>query len=140
MKDRIIAWFRTYRERCLGFLGLILVGGLCFEAGLLQGNTGKEVVVQFSVPPLPIMENQVSSREVGSPTESVSTVGEILQPVNQKITEKPPQDCRFVGSKNSTKYHLATCAVARRIKLENRVCFASQEEAQKRGYVPSCLK
>lgn len=50
---------------------------------------------------------------------------------SQKDSEK-----KFVGSKNSDKYHVLTCKWAERIKPENRRYFASVEEAQKAGYVP----
>jgi hypothetical protein len=43
-------------------------------------------------------------------------------------------DCAFVGSKNSTKYHLPTSGSAKRIKPENLVCFMSVDEAVARGY------
>ncbi|GEM_PF-1763082 len=46
-------------------------------------------------------------------------------------------ECKdFVASKDSTKYHLADCGVAKNIKPENQVCFKTQEEAQKAGYSP----
>jgi hypothetical protein len=43
-------------------------------------------------------------------------------------------DCVFVGSKNSTKYHLPTSGSAKRIKPENLVCFTSADDAVARGY------
>lgn len=43
-------------------------------------------------------------------------------------------DCAFVGSKNSTKYHLPTSGSAKRIKPENLVCFTGADEAVARGY------
>ena len=44
---------------------------------------------------------------------------------------------QYVGSKNGTKYHLTTCPGAKQIKEENKVYFASKEEAQKSGYTPA---
>ncbi len=43
----------------------------------------------------------------------------------------------YVGSKNGTKYHLPWCGSAKLIKEENRVWFASKEEAEKAGYIPA---
>lgn len=43
----------------------------------------------------------------------------------------------LVGSKNSDKYHYPWCPGALRIKDENKVWFASKEEAEKAGYVPA---
>ena len=43
----------------------------------------------------------------------------------------------YVASKSGTKYHLPWCAGARSIKEENKVYFASKEEAEARGYEPA---
>ena len=45
-------------------------------------------------------------------------------------------DCRYVGNKNSKKLHLATCHSVADMKPENRVCFATREEAIAQGYEP----
>lgn len=43
----------------------------------------------------------------------------------------------YVGSKNGTKYHLPWCSGAQRINEENKVFFASKEEAEAAGYTPA---
>ena len=43
----------------------------------------------------------------------------------------------LVGSKNGTKYHYPWCNGATRIKEENKIWFASAEEAKKAGYNPA---
>ena len=45
-------------------------------------------------------------------------------------------DCNYVASKGSNKYHLTDCGIAKNIKAENKVCFATQDEAVKAGYSP----
>lgn len=52
------------------------------------------------------------------------------------------QEGQFVGSKNSTKYHLPSCRFAKNIKPQNQVWFSSLEEAESRGYKPcgTCIK
>lgn len=45
-------------------------------------------------------------------------------------------DCNFVCSKGSDKYHMLDCGIAKNIKAENKMCFATQEEATKAGYAP----
>lgn len=42
----------------------------------------------------------------------------------------------YVASKNSEVFHAVSAPVAKRIKPENRVYFASREEAQKKGFRP----
>jgi hypothetical protein len=44
---------------------------------------------------------------------------------------------RYVASKTGTKYHLPWCSGARRIKEENKVWFATKEEAEAAGYTPA---
>lgn len=43
----------------------------------------------------------------------------------------------YVGSKNGTKYHLPWCSGAARINEENKVFFATKEEAERAGYTPA---
>lgn len=45
-------------------------------------------------------------------------------------------DYKYVGSKNSNKYHYPTCRSAHKIKPENLVTFNSAKDAQAAGYVP----
>jgi hypothetical protein len=45
-------------------------------------------------------------------------------------------DYKYVGSKNSNKYHYPTCKSAQKIKPENLVTFNSAKDAQAAGYVP----
>ena len=44
------------------------------------------------------------------------------------------QEGSVVGSKNGSKYHLPWCSGAQRIKEENKVWFATIEEAKEAGY------
>ncbi|MFN3692713.1 MAG: Ada metal-binding domain-containing protein [Candidatus Paceibacteria bacterium] len=57
-------------------------------------------------------------------------------------TTPPPvsltaETAKYVGSKSGTKYHLMTCAGAKRIKEENKVFFATAAEAEAAGYTPA---
>jgi hypothetical protein len=47
-----------------------------------------------------------------------------------------PVQQQYVGSINSTKYHLPNCQWAENIKPENEIWFSSIEETQKAGYKP----
>lgn len=133
MWQRIEEWFRTNKDSLLLFFGVFLVGALCFEAGLLQGKIGEKTPLVLSVPQVPETTVIPTPDILGTGTSSSHA-----EPVVALVAEKT--NCAFVGSKNSNKYHLPSCTAAKRIKPENRVCFASKEEAEKRGYVPSCLK
>lgn len=57
-------------------------------------------------------------------------------------TTPPPvslnaETAKYVGSKSGTKYHLMTCAGAKRIKEENKVFFATAADAEAAGYSPA---
>ena len=52
------------------------------------------------------------------------------------IVQQDRQEFVFFGSKNSNKYHRATCYWVSRIKPGNLVGFRSAEEATQMGYVP----
>ena len=136
MKERILQWLQENKGRLGALVGVLLVGALCFEAGLLQGKMKQETPLVLSLPSVPIESITPAGTETVPSSEQ--QVLAHVEPIVAKSSEKT--DCVFVGSKNSNKYHLPTCAVAKRIKPENRVCFASKEEAEKRGYVPSCLE
>lgn len=43
----------------------------------------------------------------------------------------------YVASKSGTKYYLATCSAASRIKQENKVYFVSKDDAVAAGYGPA---
>jgi len=47
-----------------------------------------------------------------------------------------PDDCEYVGNKNSKKFHRADCSSVAAMSPANRVCFASREEAIAAGYEP----
>ena len=139
MKEQIGVWWKDHGERFWLFFGVVLVGALCFEAGMLQGKMVKKEPLVLTVPA--VIENAAPGAEI-VPTEAPlaprTSLTAGMEPV--VAVEQKTGQCLFVGSRNSNKYHLATCAVAKRIKPENRICFPSKEEAEKRGYVPSCLK
>ncbi len=46
---------------------------------------------------------------------------------------------KLVGSKNSNKFHKDICIGVRNLKSENKVFFADEKEAKKKGYV-ACAK
>jgi len=61
-----------------------------------------------------------------------STSAQSISAHTQKSVEK-----MYVASKSGTKYHLPWCGSAGQIKEENKIWFASKEEAEKAGYTPA---
>lgn len=129
-------WFINNQRNLLLLLGFVIVGTLAFESGYLRGKTTQSAPLVVSIP-------AVSEPSSTSDVVNMSTApqpGETKQLVSTVAGNQTTTSCPLVGSRNSNKYHVATCAVAKRIKPENRVCFSSKEDAEKRGYVAGCLK
>jgi len=126
-------FFKKYEHKIVLVLGLVLIAGLSFQVGFLKGQKMPQnpLIIETSNN-CPKIENQVLGAQ-NQALENVSTT-------KNKLSQK--QDCMFVGSKNSNKYHLPDCRFAKNIKPENLVCFSSAEDASSKGYLPdkTCVK
>ena len=78
----------------------------------------------------PVKDDKEIKSEYGGVEEDIKEL------VNSSKEVKSEDDCKYVGSKNSDKYHKPSCVWAKKIKLENLVCFSSKEEAEDKGYKP----
>ncbi len=48
---------------------------------------------------------------------------------------------KYVGTKESNKYHLEACPFAKNIKKKSKITFSTKKIAEKKGYKPcKCLK
>lgn len=134
-----IFWERFGEKLLLGsalFFCLILAffGGIFYERG--QKDTEPLLVRIPDYQPGASVPAPAAEPEKTSPSAG-------LEPIAERKTQtegKAGENCQFVGSKNSNKYHLPSCAPAKRIKPENLRCFVSQAAAEAAGYVPGCLK
>lgn len=68
------------------------------------------------------------------PLASTTAVATTTPPMPPPLTA---ETAKYVGSKSGTKYHLITCAGAKRIKEENKVFFATAADAEAAGYTPA---
>lgn len=135
---RIKDFWQKYEEKIILVIGLLLVAVISFEGGFLKGKTQNEGSIALEKGTF-----CPETKPINCPNTNTIIPGEIPN-VSQSPETNSAQnnDCAFVGSKNSDKYHLPTCSGAKRIKPENIVCFKSAEEAAQKGYQPSkdCLK
>lgn len=134
--SKIGQFWLVYSEKIILVAGIILITAISFEAGLLQGkkNPNESVIVnKTACNPCEKLANENESK-----TNTVKTT--TVKSTETPITEK--QNCSFVASKNSNKFHLATCQWATKIKSENKICFSTAEEAISRGYqgAKCCVK
>lgn len=100
---------------------VLLVGLTAFGLGRLSATPATEASrLVITMPP--------DSTQAAAPVSAAqsSTVGEASAPQGD-----------YVASKSGTKYYLATCSGASRIKAENLVHFRSAQEAKAAGYEPA---
>jgi hypothetical protein len=137
MKATILNFLKLHETKIVLIFGFILVASLSFEAGFLQGKKAE-------ISPL-IIEKAFQNSEIEpggpqnqEPLKDTTATENKAQIGNSAL----PQNCAYVGSKNSNKYHLPSCRYAKLIKPENVVCFKSVEEATAKNYLPDkgCIK
>jgi len=133
-KTRLKIFWNKYETKIVLILGFLLVATISFEVGALKG-------ADFGQKPM-IIEKSAKADSVVPGVASQAQNTAPKAPASSTSVAIPPTNCAFVASKNSTKFHLATCRYVKSIKPENRVCFSSQDEAQSKGYVPdkNCIK
>lgn len=105
---------------------LVLSSILCFSLGVLAGKDiaatperAGFAVVDASVPQQGFRVGSSYGKAVEEPLPGI------------------PEGGQYVASKNGEAYYLPWCSGANRIKEENKIWFASKEEAEGRGYRPA---
>lgn len=137
MKAKLKEFWAKYEYKIILAIGFLLVAIISFEGGYVQGKAGKTSPI--------VIENPSESLKI-SPEEQVdATMGSnsaSAQKAPIQAIAQIPQNCAFVGSKNSNKYHVPNCHFAKLIKPENLICFKSAEEAIAQGRVgdKGCIK
>jgi len=81
----------------------------------------------------PTREEDLQAENISQENDSSSKVGASLK---ASSTLSSGQKETFVGSSTSKKYHRLDCRYAAKIKPENRIYFAGEEEARQQGYLP----
>lgn len=138
--DRLRTISRIIKKRqdaWIVFFGLIAVSLLGFEAGFLSGKSDSyQEPLRIELAP-----TAVSATADADTMPGAAGTGERTASVaGQKAMPSGGESCRFVASRNSKLYHAAGCAVVKRIKPENRICFKEASEAAARGLTPGCAR
>lgn len=143
-KKRFFAWFLKRERQCALIAAGVFLSVLSFEIGVLfeRGRGHEALVVEKPLESVAqARENTVAMLpEQGDARVAGAEMTNKDSQKNGKLSTTQQGACLFVGSKNSVKYHSPSCSYAKRIKPENRVCFSSKEEAEKRGYVAGCIQ
>ncbi|MFA5871149.1 MAG: hypothetical protein WC858_00330 [Parcubacteria group bacterium] len=144
--------WQKYGDKLILAVGIVLIAAISFEAGYLKGEEVKDsnIVInktaQSANPTAPAEDAAKTEKQVSTVLNSAPTTGQSSKmKAGSEVNEAPLVDtknCPYVASKNSNKYHLASCQWAARIKSENKICFSSEEEAKNRGYqgAKCCIK
>lgn len=113
-------------------LWIILVAmlGLGLVLGLWQWHLAAQPPAPLTIENIPIETENIATVSAAKSSEP-SPAGE---PASAKA---PAAKGKFLASKNGTRYYLPTCAGAKRIKEENKVWFATVEEARAKGLTPA---
>jgi len=126
--------FQKNRDAWILFCGILAVGILGFEAGFIHGMSKNQEPIRIELAPEETAK--IISESVGAPEESKQRVGGVLDDT-KNVSEGT---CEFVASRNSKLFHAATCAVVKRIKPVNKLCFKNISEAEARGLKQGCVK
>ena len=92
-----------------------------------------------AVPPTATPEPTITPVPTDTPVPPTATSEPTAVPTLAVATATPPADwssCRYIGNKNSMKFHRASCGSVKQMKESNRVCLQTREEAVAAGYVP----
>lgn len=135
MKAELKEFLAKYESKIILILGFILVSAVSFEVGIIKSSkiSQKPVIIEKLA--------AESSESQNNNVQEASNSAQEGQNVDSSIA-KPEQNCAYVGSKNSNKYHLPSCRWAKNIKPENVACFKDKNDAESRGYLPdkNCIK
>jgi hypothetical protein len=144
MNNKVKDFWEKYEYKIILISGFVLVAIVSFEGGFLRGQKiEKNPLIIEKLAEIQVSDNLGDQ----NPLEAQKTPQEVKNTSNESNTTPQTlpagrQDCAFVGSKNSNKYHLPNCRYAKNINPENRVCFSSENEAKSKGYLPdkNCIK
>ncbi len=123
LKDYLIkvkSWFAPKEGEVIIAITIVLVALIGFGLGRLSASKENKFPIRIQAP---AQEASVisSGQRATVPTAENNTAKEKL----------------LVGSKNGQVYHFPWCSGAQRIKEENKIFFASRDQAQKAGYRPA---
>lgn len=115
------------------FITSLLSGFLLLGTGFLAGWYWQNSSVQ-DVIKVDIVENSGQA-----PPNKAEVLG-LEDTFKEEAEGVNTENCPFVGSKNSDKYHSPDSAPAKRILAENKICFQTEEEAMSAGYEVGTIK
>jgi len=117
----------------------LLIVGIIILVGTGSYGIGRLSSIESKREPIRILysETTTTTPPVSLPKAAPKTVTPNPNPASAVSAVKEIQPGMLVGAKTGTKYHFPWCSGAQRIKAENKVWFASVEDARSAGYTPA---
>ncbi len=116
----------------IALLIIVLVGIGSFGLGRLSTAQNEAQGVQITQAALPIVEVEARAANVLGVTSSITST-EPNTTAPRMIKSAPRAKSFFASSRGSKYYHLG-CSGGKTLKEENKIWFASKEEAELAGY------
>jgi hypothetical protein len=129
IKPKIQYWIESDKGKDILIVIIVILVGLgSFELGRLSKENGSSGV---KILPTPTGEypNQNPQREANQSANAINAISATVQNSNAGKN--------FFASSRGSKYYTISCSAGKTIKQENRVYFATGEEAEKAGYALS---
>lgn len=125
---QIKLFIKNNQERILFFGIIILVALISFRAGELKEREQQSSDIKvFLNNSKELTEEDKKALALGIAVQRKGLT-EDVEEIRVDKDAKNEEDCKFIGSKNSDKYHTLDCQWAKRIKEENRVCFKNKKK------------
>lgn len=125
---RIKGFLAKIPQDALILLAILLTATASFGLGIL---TGKDIA-----------EGEgrglwVEERPLVGEMAAIQASDALENGIEEPVGEPLPAGGQYVASKNGSAYYLPWCGGVSRIKEENKVWFATKEEAEAKGYQPA---
>lgn len=107
--------------------------GILAEYSLL--NKGNDPVVILPQQPVPLAMRYKTPKQANA-YDVIPAINVAAPNIDKTLTDMTPAASgnNFVASKTGTKYYPSDCGSVSRIKEENRVYFATEDDAKDKGY------
>ncbi|TSC75040.1 MAG: putative secreted protein [Parcubacteria group bacterium Gr01-1014_44] len=124
MLSKLLEFIKSKQAEVVLAIGVVLIAIIAFESGKISALRRFNDPLEIKYAPASPAGGPAAITNPDSGTKT-----------NPQTSQSPQKlDLRVVASKNSTLYHFLWCSGAQKIKEENKITFATEQEAQSRGY------
>ena len=124
---------KHHEKRIITVIAMVLIAMGSFVFGMMTQSARATAPLVVAYDGVCAMDG--AHAKAKNPADSDSAAQQQKAPERAKDTAMA--SCKYVGSRNSTKYYPPTCSFAKRIAPKNLRCFSSDDDARAKGYVRS---